>query len=45
MKTSSGGYKNGMYYCRNRADTTLEKFIWYLKSYIRWYNERRISYY
>ncbi len=38
-----GRVKNEMFYGRNWAGITLEKFICLLDRYIRWYNERRIK--
>lgn len=35
--------KNEMFYGRNWAGITLEKFICFLDWYIRWYNEKRIK--
>ena len=38
-----GRIKNEMFYGRNWAGITLEKFICFLDRYIRWYNEKRIK--
>ncbi len=38
-----GRVKNEMFYGRNWAGITLEKFICFLDRYIRWYNEKRIK--
>ncbi|EPM0776253.1 IS3 family transposase, partial [Klebsiella variicola] len=35
--------KNEMFYGRDWAGITLEKFICFLDRYIRWYNEKRIK--
>ncbi|MRJ89134.1 IS3 family transposase, partial [Klebsiella pneumoniae] len=37
-----GRIKNEMFYGRDWAGITLEKFICFLDRYIRWYNEKRI---
>lgn len=38
-----GRIKNEMFYGRDWAGITLEKFICFLDRYIRWYNEKRIK--
>ncbi len=38
-----GRIKNEMFYGRNWAGITLEKFICFPDRYIRWYNEKRIK--
>ena len=38
-----GRIKNEMFYGRDWAGITLEKFICFLDKYIRWYNEKRIK--